>query len=90
MSKETIIMSSLKCGGNIELIPKRCITIGMMEIFKSKELRLYLEHDYQYSVLVRAIFEQHNPEFPASFIKDHRNSCITISKNVLKNNLVKY
>jgi len=85
VAKETIIVSSLKCGGDIDLIPKRCITLGMAEIFKSKELRFYMEHDYQNTALIRSILEDSNPFFPATYIKGHRNSSITVSKNVLVN-----
>jgi len=80
---ETIVMSSLKCGGNMDLIPKRCITLGMVEIFKSYELRFYLEHGWQYMILLRSIFENSSPDCPATFIKEHKKSSITVSKNVL-------
>jgi len=90
VAKETIIMSSLKCGGNIDLIPKRCITLGMAEIFKSKKLKFYLEHGWQHTVLIRSIFEDPKPSFPATLIKVHKNSSITISKNVLSINYDKY
>jgi len=82
--KETRVVNSLKHGGDLELIPQKCITIGMLEIFKSKELRFYLEHDWQYAVLIRTIFDKKNSSFPATFIREHKNSSITISKNVLK------
>jgi len=90
VAKETIIMSSLKCGGNIGLIPRKCITLGMAEIFKSKELRFYLEHGWQHTVLLRSIFEHPNSIFPATFIKKHRNSSITVSKNILNIDYDKY
>ena len=83
ISKETIVINSLKHGGHIEFIPKRCITIGMNEIFKSKELRFYLEHDWQSAVLRKAIFQEPTSSFPVTFLKEHKNSSITISRNVL-------
>ena len=85
ISRDTILMNSLKYGGNTGLIPKKCITIGMAEIFMSKELRFYLEHNWQSAVLRKAIFEKPTPSFPATFLKEHENSSITVSKNVLKN-----
>jgi len=85
VSKETIIVNSLKYGGHTEIIPKRCITIGMKEIFMSKELKFYLEHDWQSAVLRKAIFKKPTPSFPVTFLKEHENSSITVSKNVLKN-----
>ena len=85
LSKETIVMNSLKYGGYLELIPRKCITIGMYEILMSKEIRFYLEHDWQSAVLRKIIFEKPTPCFPATIIKDHKNSSITLSKNILMN-----
>lgn len=84
ISKDTIIINSIKYGGHTESIPKRCITIGMQEIFRSKELRFYLEHDWQSAVLRKIIFMKQSPSFPATFLKEHNNISITISKNVLR------
>jgi len=84
VSKETVVINSMKCGGYTEFIPKRCITIGMAEIFMARELRFYLEHDWQSSILRKIIFKEHSPSFPATFLKEHKNSSITLSENVLK------
>ena len=85
VSRDTIVVNSLKYGGHTEFIPGRCITIGMAEIFMAKELRFYLEHDWQSAVLRKAIFEKLTPSFPATFLKEHENSNITVSENVLRN-----
>jgi glucosamine-6-phosphate deaminase len=84
ISRDTIVINSIKYGGNIELIPKRCITIGMAEIFMSKELRFYMQHDWQSAVLRKAIFMEPTPTFPVTFLKEHKNSSITITESVLK------
>ncbi len=84
IAMETRIMNSLKYGGAISAVPRRCITIGMQEILNSKEIRLYLEHNWQSLILRKAIFEDSNVECPVTFLKEHRNSSITISRNVLK------
>ena len=83
--KETIVINSIKYGGHTEFIPTRCITIGMAEIFMAKELRIYLEHNWQSAVLRKTIFEKPTPSFPATFLKEHKNSSITVSENVLRN-----
>lgn len=85
VSKETVVINSIKYGGHTEFIPRRCITIGIAEIFMAKELRFYLEHDWQSAVLRKIIFMDPTPSFPASFLKEHKNSSITVSENVLKN-----
>ena len=84
ISRDTIVMNSIEYGGHTEFIPKRCITIGMAEIFMSKELRFYLEHNWQSAVIRKAIFEEPTPSFPATFLKEHKNSSITLSENVLR------
>ncbi|GAH10877.1 unnamed protein product [marine sediment metagenome] len=84
ISRDTILINSIGYGGHTEFIPKRCITIGMAEIFMSKELRFYLEHNWQSAVLRKAIFEKTTPSFPATFLKEHKNSSITLSENVLR------
>lgn len=47
ISKDTIIINSLKYGGYTDFIPRRCITIGMAEIFMTKKIRFYLEYNWQ-------------------------------------------
>ena len=80
----TKVQNNINRGGHIEYYPKRCVTIGMKEIFMSKELRFYLEWDVQSAVLRKAIFMEPTPAFPSSYLKTHPNSSITASKNVLK------
>ena len=84
LSRETKVINSIKYGGDIDIIPDRCITIGMAEIFTSKELRFYLEHNWQSAVLRKIILEKPTPSFPATFLKLHENASITVSENVLK------
>jgi len=84
ISPNTILINSIEYGGHTEFIPRRCITIGMAEIFMSKELRFYLEHNWQSAVLRRAIFEKPTPSFPVTFLKEYKNSSITLSENVLR------
>jgi len=84
VSRDTIIISSLKYGGHTEFIPRRCITIGMAEIFMARELKFYLEHDWQSAVLKKAIFGRLTPSFPVTFLREHKNSSITVSENVLR------
>ncbi len=85
ISKETISINSMRYGGDIDTIPKKCITIGMDEIFKSKELRFYLEDDWKALALYKIIFSEVSSSFPATYLKEHHNSTLVFSKNVLSN-----
>lgn len=87
LHRDTVVLNSMKYGGYTEIIPKKCITIGMAEIFMAKELRFYLEHNWQSSVLRKAIFLDPTTSFPVTFLKDHKNYSITVSANVLRNYL---
>ncbi len=78
-------MSSLKYGGDLDLIPKRCITIGIKEIFKSKQLKFYLKDNYKTVVLIKTIFEKLSHHFPSTYLKLHKNCSTTISSNVISN-----
>ncbi len=84
ISQDTIIINSIEYGGYTDFIPKKCVTIGMAEIFMSKELRFYLEHDWQSAVLRKAIFEKPTSSFPVTYLKEHKKSSITLSENVLR------
>jgi len=80
----TKVQNNIDRGGHIEYYPTRCVTIGLKEIFISKELRFYLEWDVQSAVLRKAIFMDPTPAFPSSYLKTHPRSSITFSRNVLK------
>lgn len=68
LSKETIIMNSLKYGGCIDLVPKRCVTIGIREILMANELRFYLEHTWQSMVFRKIILDDPSVSFPVTII----------------------
>jgi glucosamine-6-phosphate deaminase len=80
----TKVQNNIDRGGHIECYPNRCVTIGMREIFMSKELRFYLEWNVQSAVLRKTIFMDPSPALPSSYLKTRPRSSITVSKNVLK------
>ena len=83
VSEETIIMTSLKYGGCLENVPRKCITIGMAEILLSKEIRIYLEHSHQAAILKKICYSKPTTEIPVTILKEHFNYSLTISKKVL-------
>jgi len=84
LSRDTLIINSIKIGGYIDFMPRQAVTIGMYEIFKAKKLRFYMEHNWQSAVLRRAVFEKPNPWCPVTYLKEHKDAEITVSGNVLK------
>lgn len=85
LTRDTIVINSLKYGGDTDLMPQNAISIGMDDILRSKSLKFYMEHDWQAAVLRKAVFEESSPSFPVTYLKEHENATITISENVLDN-----
>ncbi len=85
ISQYIMFINNIKYGGHAEFIPRRCVTIiSMAEIFMAKELKFYLEHNWQYAVLKKSIFRKLNPSFSLTFLKEHENNSITVSENILR------
>lgn len=53
------------------------------EIFMAKELKFYLEHNWQSAVFKKLFLKSQLHFSPATFLKEHENNSITVSKNVL-------
>ncbi|GMQ59043.1 glucosamine-6-phosphate isomerase [Vallitalea sediminicola] len=85
ISRETrTINAAGALGGAIESLPKWCITIGMKEILSAKKIRLYMFRDWHRAVVRRAIYGEVTAKFPVSFLQEHDDAKITISKYVAK------
>ena len=78
------VNSSIFARGHTEIIPPRCITIGMDEILKSKEIVCCLEYIFQPAVVRKMVSLKPTPSFPATFIKEHSNSYMIVTRDVLK------
>jgi len=86
-----VMANKIKENNQMDILTSFILPVGprgqyrrFAEIFMSKELRFYLEHDWQSAVLRKAIFEKPTPSFPATFLKEYEDSSITVSKNVLR------
>lgn len=86
-----VMANKIKENNQMDILTSFILPVGprgqyrrFAEIFMSKELRFYLEHDWQSAILRKAIFEKPTPSFPATFLKEYEDSSITVSKNVLR------
>lgn len=70
--------------GAIEMIPLRCITIGMHEIYHAKEIVLGVFRDWHNGVLKRAVCGDMSTEFPVSLLQEHANATIYVSNKVFE------
>lgn len=77
------VNSSTFARGHTEIIPPRCITIGMDEILRSREIVCCLEYIFQAAVARKMVVLKPTPSFPATFIKEHHNSYMIVTRDVL-------
>jgi glucosamine-6-phosphate deaminase len=82
LSRETRTINSVTVGGEISLIPTRAVTIGMKEILASRYLRFYCNRHWQSAVIRRALHGPLTPACPASYLRTHPDSCVTITDYV--------
>jgi len=82
LSRETRTINSVTVGGEINLIPKRAITVGMKEILGTKRLRFYCNRPWQSSVIRRALHGPLTPACPASFLRLHLDASVTLADYV--------
>lgn len=82
LSRETRTINANTVGGSIEVVPRRCVTVGMREILASRQLRLYCNRPWQSAVIRRVLGGPVTAACPASFIRRHPRASITITEQV--------
>jgi len=82
LSRETRTINSVTVGGEIDIIPKRAITIGMKEILASRRLRFYCNRHWQSAAIRRALHGPLTPACPASFLRLHPDAVVTLADYV--------
>jgi glucosamine-6-phosphate deaminase len=82
LSRETRTINSVTVGGEITVIPRRAITVGMREILASRRLRFYCNRHWQSGVVRRALHGPLTPACPASFFRTHPDASVTVADYV--------
>lgn len=83
LSVETRTINSVTAaGGEIEIIPRRAVTIGIREIMGAKKIVIYMNRPWQKAAVRRILHGEITPRFPASLIKCHRDVSVTITREV--------
>ena len=67
-------------GGNWDIIPARAVTLGMYELLLSKKVHLTFMRSWHAGVLRRALFGPVTGRCPGSFIQEHANVEVTLTK----------
>ena len=79
LTRETRTINSHTVGGEISLIPRRAITVGMREILAARRLRFYCNRPWQSAVVRRVLHGPITPLCPASLLRLHRDAMLTVT-----------
>lgn len=66
--------------GNLEVLPRRAVTIGMYELLLSKKIHLTFMRSWHAGVLRRALFGPVTGACPGSFVQEHDNVEVTLTR----------
>ncbi len=78
VARETVVVNCMFLGGNLESVPRRCVTIGLKEILGAREVHFYLDWPWQAAIVRRTVHGPVTPHVPASYLQRHPRCTITI------------
>ena len=82
LARETRTINAVTVGGEIGVVPRRCVTIGMKEILASRKLRFYCNRPWQSAVVRRALHGPVTPACPASYLRTHGDVALAVAEFV--------
>ena len=82
LTRETRTINSVTVGGEIAVIPRRAVTVGMKEILGARRLRLYCNRPWQSAVVRRVLHGPITPACPASLMRTHQDAMLTVAEYV--------
>ncbi len=82
LARETRTINSVTVGGGIEVVPRRCVTVGMKEILGARRLRFYCNRPWQSAVVRRVLHGPITPACPASLLRRHSDAIVTVADYV--------
>lgn len=84
VSRETRTVNSfMNCGGNIDAIPKYCITVGMKEMFMAKKVRMCMPRDWNAGALRKILHGEVTPKVPCSLFQKHPDAMLYAARVAL-------
>lgn len=85
ISRETIVNNGAnKIRGALDIFPKRCITLGMKQLLAAKVLKVYLYCNWQWGIARKISLEDASRFMPVSFLQQHPNSEMVITKEMFE------
>lgn len=82
LSCQTRTINSVTVGGEISVIPKRAVTIGMREILASQSIRIYCNRPWQRGIVRRTLHGRVTSQVPASLLQTHPDVTFTLADYV--------
>jgi glucosamine-6-phosphate deaminase len=82
LTRETRTINSVTVGGEISIIPRRAITVGMKEILASRRLRFYCNRPWQRAVVRRVLHGPLTSACPASLLRMHPDAELAVADYV--------
>jgi glucosamine-6-phosphate deaminase len=84
LTRETRTINSVTVGGEIAVIPRRAVTVGMKECLGARRLRLYCNRPWQSAVARRALHGPITAACPASLMRLHPDTVLTVTEQVVQ------
>ena len=82
LTRETRTINSVTVGGEIAVIPRRAVTVGMKECLGARRLRLYCNRPWQSAVARRALHGPITAACPASLMRLHPDAVLSVADYV--------
>lgn len=84
LARETRTINSVTVGGEISVIPRRAVTVGMRECLAARRLRLYCNRPWQSAVVRRALHGPVSAGCPASLMRLHPDAELAVADFVAR------
>jgi glucosamine-6-phosphate deaminase len=82
LARETRTINANTVGGSLDVVPRRCVTVGMREILAARRLRFYCNRPWQSAVVRRVLHGEISPACPATYLRLHADAAITLTQQV--------
>jgi glucosamine-6-phosphate deaminase len=82
LTRETRTINSVTVGGELAVIPRRAVTVGMKECLGARRLRLYCNRPWQSAVARRVLHGPITAACPASLMRLHPDAVLSVADYV--------
>jgi glucosamine-6-phosphate deaminase len=82
LTRETRTINSVTVGGEVAVIPRRAVTVGMKECLSARKLRFYCNRPWQSAVVRRVLHGPVTAACPASYLRTHADASIAVADYV--------